>query len=247
MAGETKVVPCRKCGRSVTVTKFASAAKVECEQCKGRGKSGGIPDGPTKVCKCVVCGKDVVVTKFATPTNVRCPECKTGAGGRPVKHRVTEEDESDITPLDIDLSASDIFHDDDLLIHPAMIKNERLREVKCPTCDRVMKIIRIMDSSQWGDVVMYQCPGDMTTVLVSEQAKHMMPAMKKSQAFDYRGDTIKGHVTSMGSTRDKNIISYLLQLCEDNGVEIKGMGVFTDEIGRKAILGESDLGCQIID
>ena len=63
----------------VTVTKFASAKNVFCEEHRpakaGRG-SKAVYDGPTKVCQCIDCGVDVTVTKFATPASVRCVDCK---------------------------------------------------------------------------------------------------------------------------------------------------------------------------
>jgi len=79
--GDTKEVQCNEegCEVMVTVTKFASAKSVFCEEHKpakaGRGSKANY-DGPTKVCQCIDCGVDVTVTKFATPASVRCVDCK---------------------------------------------------------------------------------------------------------------------------------------------------------------------------
>ena len=90
---ETKVCKCTSCGVDVTVTKFASAAKVLCPDCKKSGKQpnasilASIPTkkieqrskyggGDTKVLPCIKCGKEVTVTKFASAAKVLCDECK---------------------------------------------------------------------------------------------------------------------------------------------------------------------------
>jgi hypothetical protein len=51
-AGETKICQCIKCGKDVEVTKFASAAKVMCDECKGithDSEGGSITLQPLKI------------------------------------------------------------------------------------------------------------------------------------------------------------------------------------------------------
>lgn len=85
---DTKVVPCRTCKRPCVVTRFATAAKVACEDHRERkAKVTAVTEfndklekhvltdrEETKDVPCTVCGRRCVVTTFAAPAKVRCNE-----------------------------------------------------------------------------------------------------------------------------------------------------------------------------
>ena len=92
---ETKVCRCICCGKDVVVTKFASAAKVMCDECKANGatpnpefvataakskrsESRSVYGGDTKVCKCIKWGKDVVVGDRTIDVHIRKLRQKIG-------------------------------------------------------------------------------------------------------------------------------------------------------------------------
>jgi hypothetical protein len=90
---QTKLVPCRVCGRGCIVTQFAAAGKVSCSEHKSRkaqpvavrdfdrSKETHVltdKDG-TKEVPCRTCGRPCIVTTFASAAKVACRCCRTSA------------------------------------------------------------------------------------------------------------------------------------------------------------------------
>lgn len=230
---ETKVCKCICCGKDVTVTKFASAAKVMCGECK---KSGAQPNtdiiasipakkieprtkygGDTKVCKCIKCGKDVTVTKFASAAKVLCDECKGESGG------YTQHGEIDYEPV-INLKKIDrniMPTLEEYTITPALFANKALRNIKCPACGHEhMKILKVLDWSTSGLIVHYQCPSCKLLVSVSEQTKTILRNMKEGVSYSYSGDEIMAGVSSVSDSRKDMAIIKLMKIINDNGIKV---------------------------
>ena len=230
---ETKVCKCICCGKDVTVTKFASAAKVMCDECK---KSGAQPNadiiasipmkkieprakygGDTKVCQCIKCGKDVTVTKFASAAKVLCDECKGESGG------YAQRGEVDYKPV-INLKRIDrnvMPRIEEYNVTPVLFANKALRNVKCPACGHEhMKVLKVLDWSVFGLIIHYQCPSCKLLVSVSEQTKTMLRNMKEGTTYSYSGDEIMAGVSPTDDSRKSMAIIKLMKIINDNGIKV---------------------------
>lgn len=235
---ETKVCPCVCCGKDVTVTKFASAAKVMCNECKTSGAtpnpelvagaakskrmaSRSVYGADTKVCKCIKCGKDVTVTKFASAAKVLCDECK----GVQSDGTVVSTAEINYRP-NINLSKIDRTVVPDIkeyTVTPALFNNAALRHVKCPACGHEdMKILKVFDWSVFGLIIHYQCPKCKLLVSVSEQTKHMVHYHTDADQFDYSGEAISAGISATAGARMSMACMKLIKLCQDNNITIEG-------------------------
>ena len=233
---ETKVCKCISCGKDVTVTKFASAAKVMCPECKAAGRSAN-PEitatiqprqvearskyggGDTKVCQCIKCGKDVTVTKFASAAKVLCDDCKGDGSGyaqrgeivlNPVIH-LDRVDRNVIPPIQ------------EYSVTPALFANRALRQVKCPACGHEhMKIVKVLDWSIFGLIIHYQCPKCKLLVSASEQAKSMVKFSNPGDFFDYSGEAIAGAMDPVKTSRANMIIMKLMRILQDHNITVDG-------------------------
>ena len=233
---ETKVCKCISCGRDVTVTKFASAAKVMCPECKSAGKTAN-PEitasiqpkkiemrskyggGDTKVCQCIKCGKDVTVTKFASAAKVVCDECKGDDAG------YAQRDEIVLNPV-IHLDKIDrnvIPPIEEYSVTPALFANRALRQVKCMACGHeYMKIIKVLDWSIFGLIIHYQCPKCKLLVSASEQSKQMIHYSSPGDFFDYSGEHIEAGLSSVQSSRMSMTIMKLMKILREHNIEVEG-------------------------
>jgi hypothetical protein len=233
---DKKEFTCVCCGKKVMLTKFASAKTAKCDDCKRnnvqpnadilasigtvpKSKSGGAPTGDTKVCQCVKCGADVTVTKFASAAKVLCDECKV-PGPRLNTDGNIQPIRIDLTKLNKDtLPALDEYY-----ILPTIINNPRLREVKCQACGHeFMRILKILDGSDRGMIISYQCPECFTLTTISEQCDHIMSPQKPGHFFNYRGEEIESTIPAVLDTRIKNIMEKLYTAIADAGIYIEGI------------------------
>lgn len=234
---ETKVCRCVCCGKDVTVTKFASAAKVICDECKASGatpnpelvagaakskrmESRSVYGSDTKVCKCIKCGKDVTVTKFASAAKVLCDECK----GVQSDGTVVSTVEVNMRPV-INLNKLDRTVIPDIreyTVTPSLFKNPSLRHVRCPACGHdELKILKVMDWSVFGLIIHYQCPKCKLLVSVSEQTKHMVHYRTDADQFDYSGENIAAGISATEGSRMSMACKKLIGLCQDNNITIE--------------------------
>lgn len=232
---ETKVCQCICCGKDVTVTKFASAAKVVCDECKA---SGAQPDttilgdvvaknkkeprakheGGTKICQCINCGVDVEVTKFASAAKVLCADCRDdgspsyeGSVNRNVRIDMGKLDRSVIPPLE------------EYIAQPLMT-NKALRDVECMSCGhKPMRILKVLDWSIFGLIVHYQCPECGLLVSVSEQTKHQIKVYEPGALYDYSGLAIENTLSGVESSRITNIARTLYEKVKEHNIEITGI------------------------
>jgi len=232
---DKKEFTCVCCGKVILLTKFASAKTARCDECKVAGKQ---PDptivttvqtapkskpqaagGDTKVCQCTKCGVDVTVTKFAAPSKVVCDSCKG----------VQVHTDNGVVPLRIDIGKLDraaLPSLDEYFILPSVIRNPRLRDVKCPGCGHeYMKIIKLLDGSDRGLVIHYQCPTCFTLISLSEQCDHLLSPQKPSDVFNYRGDQIESCVPTLLDTRMRNSLEILIGIIKANGISVDGINV----------------------
>ena len=233
---ETKICKCISCGVDVTVTKFASAAKVLCDKCKGtvqivqttpsapkpmesNSKYGG---SDTKILPCITCGKDVTVTKFASAAKVQCPECKGEGSGS-----YSEYKESVNTNLKINMKKLDravIPPLEEYVATPALVANPALREVECPACGhKHLKILKTIDWSSFGLIIHYQCHACKLIVSISEQATHLIRTYEDGDMYDYSGSSIESLTESaIESTRKNTTIQRLMKILKDNNINVDG-------------------------
>lgn len=228
---ETKECPCIACGKSVTVTKFASAKKVMCNECKNSGASAN-PDlvsaatkpqeprakygGETKDCPCIQCGTMVTVTKFASASKVLCSECKgesTSTGGMvDVRIDMSKLDRNVVPPIE------------EYVATPALVANSALRNIQCPACKfEYMKMIKILDWSDRGLIIHYQCPDCFLLLSVSEQSKQPIGYMNEGTVFDYSGAAIEDLMNGIKSTRANGSIQRLMGILKDHNIEVDGL------------------------
>lgn len=231
---DTKVFICTGCGCEVVATKFASQKSIKCQTCK-ENKVPTNPDivtkaliknpqksrhvakigGDTKECKCIKCGNMVTVTKFASPSKVLCPQCKgeipkTGELAQRLKPNMSKLDKDKIVPIE------------EYEINDGIIENKRLREVPCPACGKhFMKPIMIIDWSQFGMVIKYQCQDCLTTAIVSEQARRRIQIHSPAVQFDYTGREIEELGMKWNeSSRIANALCRLIDICKEHNIDI---------------------------
>lgn len=230
---------CVCCGKTVLLTKFASAKTAKCEECKSSGAQPNqdilsniqstksksnkpvVMAGSTKVCKCTQCGEDTTVSKFMSESKVICNSCK-GMTDDNISGELPHI-KVDITKLD----KSTLPNIEDYYVLPSVINNPRLRDVTCPACGKEsMKILQINDSSaDRGLVLAYQCTGCFTLVNISEQCRYICEPRKPGHMFNYRGEEIKSLLPAIRDTQLRNALEYLIKLAQDNNIEISGIDI----------------------
>ena len=229
---DTKEFTCVGCGKKIILTKFASQKTCKCDECK----ANNVPinpdivaealkknppkqrklvnaDGATKVCKCINCGKDVEVSKFMSASKVLCNECK----GVSVS--------SDMPVMKIDkskLGAVSIAPLDEYEVNGGVIENRRLREIPCPKCGHnYIKPLSVIDWSQYGMIISYQCPECYLTMTLSEQTKYKMKVYNPGKRFDYTGQQIRDlGMAWRDQSRVFNALTTIIQWCDQHNINI---------------------------
>lgn len=229
---DTKEFTCVGCGKKIILTKFASQKTCKCDECK----ANNIPinpdivaealkqnppkqrklvnaDGATKVCQCINCGKNVEVSKFMSASKVLCNECK----GVSVS--------SDIPAMKIDksrLGAVSIAPLEEYDVNGGVIENRRLREIPCPKCGHnYIKPLSVIDWSQYGMLISYQCPECYLTMTISEQTKHKMKVYNPGKRFDYTGQQVRDlGMAYRDQSRVFNALSTIIQWCDQHNINI---------------------------
>jgi hypothetical protein len=224
---DKKEFSCVCCGKSVLLTKFASAKTAKCPECKSAGKQAN-PDlvptksskpkaeisGNTKTLPCVECGAMVEVSKFMSANKVLCDNCKGGSSDIPIKLKV------DTSKLNRDTMPTI----EDYNILPSNIANPRLRNVPCPACgDSHMRILNIMDYSSFGLIIHYQCNRCKLLVSVSEQCNFKCKTQKMGEVYDYSGRAIEDMLNSITNTRAYNTIDKLYKIVKEHNIKIEGI------------------------
>jgi DNA-directed RNA polymerase subunit RPC12/RpoP len=231
---DTKEFICTGCGKKIILTKFASQKTCKCDECKEnnvpinpdivaealkanppkeRKKSDG---DKTKLRPCIKCGKEVEVSKFMSDQKVLCDECKG---------ITTVRVSADANKLQVDkskLSSINIAPIQDYEMNEGVIMNKNLREVPCPSCGhKYMKPLMIIDWSQFGMVINYQCQKCYTTINLSEQCRRPLKRYNPSKRFDYTGQEVRDLALSYTeSSRIANALCVLIKTCEDNNINV---------------------------
>lgn len=249
---DMKEYRCICCGNTTLATKFASALKVKCNDCKAMNAlpnekileeiqdeinakkkakehhaDDNAPEGKKKS-TCTVCGAECFIGKFASHKTAICDKCRGEGHGNNRRKSSTNDDDNGFIPFKIDLSKIDtdgLPRLDDAYISPLVIANPKLRSVTCPSCGEEMKIVKIMDSSPLrGLVIMYQCPNKecMMLMTISEQCATPLSPVPQHVLYNYRGEEIAGFTDGLEDGKTKNTIEYLMKLLTDNGIEIPG-------------------------
>lgn len=230
---DTKEFVCTGCGKKIILTKFASQKTCKCDECKAnnvpvnpaiveealksnppkeRKKSDG---GATKMLPCIKCGTMTEVSKFMSAQKVLCDACK---GVAPIKG-------TGGTQLQVDkskLSSVKLAPIEEYEMNGEIIANKRLREVKCPACGHeYMKPLMVIDWSQFGLIIHYQCQECYTTINLSEQNRRPLKIYSPGKQFDYTGRQIRELGMSWKeSSRLGNALCVLIEICEQNNINI---------------------------
>ena len=229
---DTKEFICTGCGKTIVLTKFASQKTCRCDECKAkdvpinpdivadalkknppkdRKKSSG---GETKIVQCVKCGQTISVSKFMSASKALCDECKgVASNGTPSKKIQIDKSR---------LGLVKIAPIEEYDMNIGIIRNKSLREVSCPSCGhKYMRPLMVVDWSQFGLVVEYQCQKCYTVVNLSEQHKRPLKIHNPSERFDYTGTEIKDLGVSMKeNSRLANALCKLIDICEKNEIAI---------------------------
>lgn len=224
---DKKEFTCVCCGKTVLLTKFASAKTAKCPECKSAGKQVN-PDlvptstskavksaisGNTKTLPCVKCGTMVEVSKFMSAAKVLCNDCKG----------------DNTTPTQLKIDVSKINKDtmpaiEDYNILPSNIANKKLRSVTCPACGEPhMRILNILDYSSFGLVIHYQCNNCKLLLSVSEQCYFKCPTHKMGVTYDYSGHAIEDLMDGIESTRIHGTIVRLYGLLKEHNISVEGI------------------------
>ena len=240
---ETKPYMCVCCGKMVTLTKFASAKTAKCQECKESGAQikqelvdkatamnptrsklraeafaqNTIGNGKTKICKCVKCGVDTEVSKFMSADKVLCPDCKGTSAPKEIKGLAQR-----IVPDMSKLDRSKILPVEEYETNEVCIKNPRLRSVRCPACGHeYIKPNMVIDWSQFGLIISYQCPKCLLTMTISEQCDRVIKYHSPGIQFDYTGHQIEAVGTSWkDQSRLVNIIRKLIKILDEHNIKI---------------------------
>lgn len=231
---DTKEFICTGCGKKIILTKFASQKTCRCDDCK----TNNIPvnpdivsealksnppkerkksdSGSTKILPCIKCGTMTEVSKFMSASKVLCDNCKGTSVGNIV--RKLEVDKSK-------LGLVNIAPMEEYEINDGVIANRRLREIKCPKCGHeYMKPLSILDWSQFGLIVHYQCQECYLLMNISEQCKRQVKIYSTGKRFDYTGRQIKElGMNYVDSSRLANALITIIQKCEENNIDIDDM------------------------
>ena len=229
---DTKEFVCTGCGKKIILTKFASQKTCKCDECKANNvpinpdivakalesnppkERKTVSTGVTKTLPCVKCGTMTEVSKFMSAQKVLCDACRGTApkntGG--VKIQIDKSK----------LSAVKLAPIEEYEVNGGIIANKRLREVKCPACGHeYMKPLMIVDWSQFGLIINYQCQECYTTISLSEQCRRPMKIYGSDKRFDYTGRQIKElGMNWKDSSRLANALCILIETCEKNNIII---------------------------
>lgn len=229
---------CTACGGTVLATKFASQKTIKCDDCKANNRPTDpsivagldtksqrekrvVIGSDTKELPCIECGKMVVVTKFASANKVVCNECKGIDGDNSPTYG------NELRPIKVNLSKinRDVMPTiQEYNTIPSLITNPRLREVTCPACGKEhMRVLKILDWSEFGLVITYQCQHCMLMVQISEQCNHLLKPMKESDTYDYSGNQIVDLISPVKSSRMYMTIERLLRLCEEHNIPVNSI------------------------
>lgn len=230
---DTKEFTCTGCGKKIILTKFASQKTCKCDECKAnnvpvnpdivaealkanppkeRKKADG---GATKTLPCINCGEMTEVSKFMSANKVLCNTCKGDSPHKGGNTRIIQIDKSK-------LSSVRLAPIEEYEANSGIIANERLREVKCPACGhKYIKPLMVVDWSQFGLVVHYQCQECYTTVTLSEQSRQPIKIYSPGKQFDYTGRQVRELGMSWrDSSRLANALCILIETCEKNNIDI---------------------------
>lgn len=151
---------------------------------------------------CIECGKPIQIHIYASASKARCDECKSGRHGK-VSGSV-QTSQGDLKPLSTHETqgkphgraerhiGTDLVTEDDL--HGPRIDhkpNLALQNLCCPFHhDMPMKIIGVINSPIWGDLVDLQCrhPGCWTRVTISQQNTKMGPVRTTGSGDGFEPD-----------------------------------------------------------
>lgn len=225
---DKKEFVCVCCGKTVLLTKFASAKTAKCQECKTAGKQVNpslVPEatakrkaevtGNTKTLPCTKCGTMVEVSKFMSAAKVLCDDCKG-------------HNNDGLMPK-IKVDVSKVNHDtmptvEDYNVLPSIIANRKLRDVTCPACGEPhMRILNIMDYSSFGLVIHYQCNKCKLLLSVSEQCKFRCATHKLGAFYDYSGHEIEDLIGAIDSTRVHGTLDKLYKVIKDHNIEMEGI------------------------
>lgn len=225
---------CTGCGKPVFATKFASAKTIKCDECKASGKqsdpnivnnitpskSRSVPTGgETKELPCIHCGKITTVSKFMSANKVECEDCK-GESTTNKSGIVNMNPHIDLSKI----NRATMPSMEEYYIMPSIISNPRLRDVQCPACHTDhMKIIGIMDYSEFGLIIHYQCTNCYDIISVSEQSNRLIQPYKPGVIYDYSGNAILDMVSPIQHTRMGTTIQKLMKLLEENNINVDGI------------------------
>lgn len=121
----------------------------------------------TKIATCTVCNKESEVSLYASIKDYKCSECKNGKKESEQSFEQTNESRIDRQP------------------------NKALSSLSCPYCqDKQMKVIGVISSPEWGDIVQMQCRQKdcWLVVSISEQSKQSGPIRTTSSGLGYKVD-----------------------------------------------------------
>lgn len=225
---DKKEFTCVCCGKTVLLTKFASAKTAKCPECKSAGKQIN-PDlvptsaskstksaisGNTKTLPCVKCGTMVEVSKFMSAVKVLCNDCKGSNNTTPTQLKI------DVSKINKDTMPTI----EDYNILPSNIANKKLRSVTCPACGEPhMRILNILDYSSFGLVIHYQCNNCKLLVSVSEQCNFRCPTHKMGTMYDYSGHAIEDLMDSIEGARIHSTIARLYGLLKEHNIPVEGI------------------------
>ena len=230
---DMKEFTCTGCGKKIMLTKFASQKTCKCDECKEnnvpvnldivagalktnppreRKKTDG---GATKIRPCIKCGKETEVSKFMSDQKVLCDECKGTTSAKVVNAGKLQVDRSKLGS--INLAPIEEYE-----VNEGVIANKGLREVCCPSCGhKYMKPLMIVDWSQFGMIVSYQCQECYTTMTISEQSRSPIKIYSLGKRFDYTGTEVRTlGMSYRDSSRLANALCILIDKCEENNINI---------------------------
>lgn len=233
--GDKKMFICTGCGKEILLTKFASQKTCKCDVCKANNvpvnpdivakalaknppkerKKASDSDGVTKIRPCIKCGKETEVSKFMSDQKVLCSDCK--GGGSELKG-LAQRISVDMSKLD----RSKLLPIEEYEVNEISIKNKRLRSVVCPACGHeYMKPIMVVDWSQFGLIINYQCPKCYLTAVLSEQTHRLLNLHTAGTKYDYTGHRIyELGMSGVEQSRHVNIIRKLIKQLDDNNIKI---------------------------
>lgn len=229
---DTKEFTCTGCRKKIILTKFASQKTCRCDDCKAndvpvnpdivaealkanppkeRKKSSG---GATKILPCIKCGTMTEVSKFMSAQKVLCDNCKgtssSNIGGAKLQVDKSKLGQVRLAPME------------EYEMNDGIIADRRLREVKCPKCGHeYMKPLSVIDWSQFGLIVNYQCTECLLIMNISEQCRRPIKIYSPSRRFDYTGRQVKElGMNWRESSRISNALCVLIEACEKNNINV---------------------------